>query len=57
VFKVDDLLMGSGYFWVVIDARDHPKAGRLVRAFHGEDAKERAEHLAAELNGGTDGER
>lgn len=51
MFTVDDLLLESGLFWCVFDASEHPKAGRMVRAFHGRDAEEEARHLARCLNG------
>ncbi len=53
------MLLESGYFWCVFDASEHPRAGRMVRAFSGEDAEGEAKGLARRLNGeeGTDGER
>jgi hypothetical protein len=43
-FRVDDMLEGSGRFWCVFEG------ARLIRAFHGAEAKERAEALAEQKN-------
>lgn len=51
MFTVDDLLMESGRFWCVY------QGPRMVKAFHGEGAKELAGALADRLNGGEHGER
>jgi hypothetical protein len=46
MYSVRDLLLGTGLYWCVFCDR------RMVRAFHGPDAEEKARHLANELNGG-----
>ena len=47
-YSVKDMLMESGLFWCVFR-----QDGRLVRAFHGEEAEDEARNLAADLNGGA----
>lgn len=53
------MLLESGLFWCVFDANEHPSAGRMVRAFCGDNAEQDARRLAGALNGDeevTDGE-
>lgn len=51
MFRVEDLLLESGLFWCVFDASEHPRAGRMVRAYAGPGGEQSARGLAASLNG------
>lgn len=48
-YLADSLLMESGRFWCVYEGTDG-RAGRLVRAYHGEGAREKAQAHVNRLN-------